>query len=811
MLAVVLGPAAPTAAAAAQAPPAIRRVLIVSIPRLTWPEVAAHQIPNLERLASHGAVGDLSLRTIGPRTSMAKAYLSLGAGNRAAVDDIDGGQAYAPSDPLELSTAAVAYRRRTGIDGRRAAVLQMAVSTIDYSTEHASYGARPGALADSLAADGWTSAVVGNADAGLAGPPSPSAAGGTASGSSATVAPTATATATGGSQGFVENRPAALAMMNHDGQVPRGQVGPSLLRLDPNAPYGVRMNITRTVSTLRQVWSSKSVALVELSDLDRADRFGSAAAPAQRTAITDQALKLADAALGKLLAQVDLNHDLVYVLSPAAPRSGETLTPLVIAGPGFTSGTLRSGTTRRTGYVALTDVAPSILDRLGITKPSTMTGAPISAVSDGGTRPDRWARFIRWNQATVFSTSVAGSVNLWFEGAQLIAFALIGLAVVLRRTVPKWLGSVVLFVLAVPVLTFASAYVGYDRLGSTLYQVLLAVSAAVLATGAHLLGRALAKGDQRRAALVPPLLLVALTWLTLIVDVLLGGAAQINTVFGYSPIVAGRFDGFGNTAFGFLAMAAVVLVTGGWALFGGGDANPRRRRVLLAGGAAIFLITVVTDGAPSLGSDVGGVLAMLPAAGLVLLLLAGHRVRLRTVLVIGLLTIAALGAFAAIDLARPAAQQTHLARLVHSTFGGAPTATPTPRNTSALSSGPSTSGAGTTLRRKLDANLGSITGSTFSTFFLGCLAFMVLMGWRARGVVSDLAAKVPGLGTLLWGALAVAVLGDLANDSGISVPAVMFPIFLGYLAYLTINLPGVLGAGPPPRPESEPEPDAHVA
>ena len=48
------------------------------------------------------------------------------------------------------------------------------------------------------------------------------------------------------------------------------------------------------------------------------------------------------------------------------------------------------------------------------------------------------------------------------------------------------------------------------------------------------------------------------------IDIVTGGWLQINTVFGYSPIVAGRFAGYGNQAFSLLAISALLVATAGW-------------------------------------------------------------------------------------------------------------------------------------------------------------------------------------------------------------------------------------------------------
>ena len=45
----------------------------------------------------------------------------------------------------------------------------------------------------------------------------------------------------------------------------------------------------------------------------------------------------------------------------------------------------------------------------------------------------------------------------------------------------------------------------------------------------------------------------------LVVDMLLGAPLQLNTVFGYSPTVGGRFAGMGNLAYGQFAGAAFLL------------------------------------------------------------------------------------------------------------------------------------------------------------------------------------------------------------------------------------------------------------
>ena len=138
---------------------------------------------------------------------------------------------------------------------------------------------------------------------------------------------------------------------------------------------------------------------------------------------------------------------------------------------------------------------------------------------------------------------------------------------------------------------------------------------------------------RRSHPFLPALVLVAVNWLLQVVDVALGSRLQLNTPFGYSPIVAGRFQGFGNLAFAILAASALVVATGRW-VCGSGVAGRRRGRrrdaeVIPWLGSRNPGLTFLVDGLPSMGADVGGVLATVPAFALVLVLLAGWRVQHR--------------------------------------------------------------------------------------------------------------------------------------------------------------------------------------
>ena len=84
---------------------------------------------------------------------------------------------------------------------------------------------------------------------------------------------------------------------------------------------------------------------------------------------------------------------------------------------------------------------------------------------------------------------------------------------------------------------------------------------------------------------------------------LVGAPLQVNTIFGYSVAVAGRFAGLGNLAFALLGSATIVLASLLADRFG------RNGRVAAV---AVLVAVVLIEGLPVLGGDVGGVVAMVP-------------------------------------------------------------------------------------------------------------------------------------------------------------------------------------------------------
>jgi hypothetical protein len=519
--------------------------------------------------------------------------------------------------------------------------------------------------------------------------------------------------------------------------------------------------------------------LVEMSDLDRADAAG--AGDGRSTVLRRQALTRADRVLGRLLEDVT-DRDLVVVVAPAAPRAAEEPTPFAMAGPGIEPGATESGTTRRSGYVTLTDLAPTILDQAGIEVPDVMSGATIAADGRGATGFDRYRSLAERNEVTAFRDVAAGPIGVYYLVIQITAWCLAAIVLLspLRRL--RWLGPVARFLLLVslafPTATFLAGLRRVDGLGWPGLALALTALAALLALGAART-RSLRVPAVGWTQLGPPLVLIALLWIVLVLDGLTGAHLQLNTMFGYSPVVAGRFAGYGNLAFALLAISGVVLATGSWALTPDDvrAAHPARS---LGVAAAILVVTVVVDGFPAFGSDVGGVLCLVPTSAVVLLLLSGRRPRGRTIAAVATALALVLVAFVAYDLSRPAAEQSHLGRFASALVGG------------------DDGGAATTIQRKADAAWATLRDAAVMWVVPIAIVVLAVATWRRSGFVGRLLSRVPGLRACLWGSVVLAVLGGVLNDSGVWVPAMMVPILVGYLVSILIA-PTPSSSAPPLR------------
>src|SRR5207247_10472111 len=136
------------------------------------------------------------------------------------------------------------------------------------------------------------------------------------------------------------------------------------------------------------------------------------ATSSQRARLLDQALRRTDELVGGLLREVDPEHDAVMVVGPVHPARKVQLTVAALRAPGVQPGLLRTGTTRRPGFVQIVDIAPTILDRIGLKAPDSMEGRPFEVRDAGGSAAQRRAGIADANDAATIRDEVVSVVSV---------------------------------------------------------------------------------------------------------------------------------------------------------------------------------------------------------------------------------------------------------------------------------------------------------------------------------------------------------------------------------------------------------------
>lgn len=685
-----------------QPPPRIRTVVLVLAPYLTWDDVISGYMPTTQSLAFDSAVGNMNVRSLlpdagQPRVEAGALMLSAGTWARydpaaGAAEDFSGGAVVVPG-------IGVLNRANAGEDAE----------------------IRLGALGEAIERAGGVTAAIGNGDG-----PSPS-------------------------------RPAAFVAMDAGGRVRLGDVSTGLTRIETRspAPLGLMSNAPALLSELRSVLRGRQAAsgpaLVVLDPGDLARAHAALGGKPEGLERLDRvgALKQLDSILAT--AGGDMPRDaLLIVAAPVAAESAGTPSgwgPLIISGDGWT-GELTSSSTHRGGLVTSADLSATMLGLLGVPRPAGFMGGSISGAGGRSNPSDRIADLRQIDATTRAVDASRGRVIDGFILATVLLM-LAAVAAVLIQRVPIPVVQVVqlaiILIVAVPaanMLMFlplrrpptAGAAVGLFLATALGFWVIDVVSHHVSALPRSLVWAAI------------------LTTITTLVDQWLGTPLSFDAFLGYSPLVGARYYGLGNEGAALLVGATILSLTLLFDQYRTRDWAPFARRFLfpLAG-----VVCVVTAAAPFLGANVGVAVWGTLAFALTWASMAGIRNGAKTVLVIAVVVVLLIGAFAAIDLARPAAEQTHLARSLLSAARGGP------------------GELATIVARKAATNVALLIGTNWTVLFLVMVGSLIAVRVRPSDAFREILAEYPHFAAGLTACIVAGVVAYFTEDSGIVVPSLL--------------------------------------
>ncbi|WP_299036376.1 hypothetical protein [uncultured Pseudokineococcus sp.] len=724
---VLLTGFAPAAAASATAGGGERAgvpgpVVLVGVPGLRWGDVtpvdedgaavpseaeagagpdgepqAPARTPVLGALLRDAGVGDVAVRSVTASACPADGWLAVSSGSRVLDPrpgmDLEAADGDSPEpDPQEVLTRCSTPREP--VDGlvERWPVYEAAAAEQDYD-------ARLGLLGDALARAGTATASVGPG--------------------------------------------AAVALATSDGVLG----GPHVPR--PPDPAGLGDAVAGLLE------DGAELVVVDAGSL-LADAGPDGEVPEEGAASTVEQL---DARVGAVLAAVD-DDATVVVASIADATSTAHLGAFAAVGPAAGGASDRyegtlvgSSSTRQDGLLQTTDLAPTLLDALGVEGPGGFVGAPVRPVEAGLDAQERRDAVTDLARAAIEVRPVVGPFFYALYGSQLLLYGAAVLALRRRwggpdgrRRVLAWLRRVSVVSASVPVSTVLAGLVPWWRADPSALVLVVAVAGwtAVVAALALL-------GPWRRGVLGPLAAVAGTTAAVLAADVVTGSTLQLSSLMGPNPIVAGRFYGLGNPPFALFATGCLLLATA----FASRLLQQGRRRWAVAVVVVLGLACAVLDGTPGLGSDFGGPPAIIPAFAVLALMVAGVRITWSRVLLIGGGTVVAMALLATLDWLRPPGDRTHLGRFVETVLDG---------------------GALDVVGRKLSANVSILTGNPQGLLVPIAALFVALVllrpGTWGPPALRRAFDRSPALHAGFWSWLVLVLLGFAVNDSGTAIPAV---------------------------------------
>ncbi|MCW2888610.1 MAG: hypothetical protein JWL58_5472 [Streptosporangiaceae bacterium] len=504
-------------------------------------------------------------------------------------------------------------------------------------------------------------------------------------------------------------------------------------------------------------WSRCGFTAVDIDDVFRS--FVTAGTDAKGTQVPvtlkqrATAVSAADRRVAQVLAAIPAGTTVLVAGLSDSASTPHLHVALRNGGPGY----LTANSTRRPGLVTLTDVTSTALKGLGLAQPPKAIGSAWRTHASG-TSPGAKIRTLEDEDVAAQAVSrMGGMFFVMLFGGQLLLYGIA--AVALRR---RWGGGasrrrilagthvVALMGAAAPVATFLANLIPWWRSAHPAPALLGCVLLAVVVVTALALA-----GPWRRSLTGPGLVLAGLTATVIGLDVITGSNLQVNAFMGYSPLVAGRFYGFGNMAFAVFAAAAILSA----AWLAERPLRAGRRGLAVAVAVTIGLVAAAIDGWPGWGADFGGVLALIPATAVLGMLIAGKRVSAARLGLFCLTAVAAVLALSFTDSLRPASQETHLGRFWDQLGNG-----------EALG----------VVTRKAGAMVHSLGYWPFTVIAIASLCFLYFvlsrpLDWRAA-LLDRAYSYSSTLRPALLSALTLAIIGMVMNDSGVVIPALVFSV-----------------------------------
>ena len=692
------------------------QVVVVLLSFVDIEDITPAETPTLWQLANQYTAGLINNRT-GGTLNLPNAYGTLAAGSRMRT----GPQAELALERRESVGGITAEELWTSLQGGLPAgeVLLPFIAQTSGQGALLPYPVAPFALGQTLRDHGLVSAVVGNADVGTQ-----------------------------------RQRAHALITTDDTGVTPRGQLRDVLLG-DPTWPYLYRTDYERLLGACLDLLEETSLLVVEPGDLVRLMATQQQISPERFRELLHLSLRRLDQFVQQLWDALPPNT--LLVLPSLVPREEPSLSPVIVAGPGWEEAIIFSPTTRREGLVANYDLTSTILDFLDLPVPKEVVGLTITPKP---APPDKMSVLINMKERARTMNLHRATLIRFFIGLVIGTFSLYTLLLLIHLLTGwvLWAFRVLLLVIAaIPLALLLVSLLPLTGIPAHLLFICLSAGFVTLVASGF-----------RAHPLDPFLFIHLLTTVALWVEILVQGVHFPYSPLGYDFIGGARFYGIGNEYMGVLVGTSLL----GCALLleRGKDKFPLP--LLWYGVVGILGLSAFAIAAPNLGANTGGAITAAMGGVLLLCFLRWGRFQWKHLVLALLATGGLLGFMGLVDALLGQEGASHFGRFAYSLLQG---------DFKVVAS---------TILRKLNTNLKLVRYTIWSQVLLVCLGVTGLLMIRPPAIFQTLAKQHPHIAAGIKAAVISTFVTFLVNDSGVVSAATLLvsvtPTFL-YLVGLQVQ------------------------
>jgi len=587
------------------------KIFLVIIDRISLSELMKVNTPHIDSILEKGGIALMTTNTGGSRTQK-DAYLTMGAGTRVAASDRSA-YGFQVNEIINGSRAGDIYFQVTGIQPPEGSIVNLGFIQSVRNNSKRPYTVIIGALGSALERAGKRCAVIGNCDI------------------------------PGEYKRFLVS-----LMMNDKGIVHAGCIDGSFLVDDHERPFGIRTDYNKLIQIINQLWNSIDVFAIQLGDTSRAEDFRNQAADDMYEKYKRIAIEESDEFIGQLLKKFDWERDIIIIATPLGPANALTennrLTPVIMAGRGFSNGLLSSGSTKKDGVITNLDIGATILShynispyggQLGSKVFSTATKMELQELLDYNNR----LKEVHNQRAPLLRSYVAVLIVL-------LSFSL--LCIIFYR---KYLGQAeafLQFIMAVPI---AYLLLSMFHQSSFILNLIFSWILAVTITGL------LCIWEENTFIKIGTI--CTIITVLLFIDQLTGERMISQSPLGYDIISGARFYGIGNEYMGVI-VGAVCTGVGAYCEI----LDDKKGLGFIWLVCPIFFLVIVMLAYPGLGANVGGTISILAAFASFIILNWKGRIKLNHILAVGIIIAAFLVFLFLMDNSHPSSSQTHMGQTV---------------------------------------------------------------------------------------------------------------------------------------------------